>query len=770
MTLSDLPAGHTGVITAVSGANDALRRHLLAMGLTPGARVTFVKAAPLGDPLQFRVRGYLLTLRRADAGAIGIAPHLPPRRAETPAAQTARLRARPAGPAIPAGAPLSLALVGNPNCGKTTLFNRLTGAHQRVGNFPGVTVDRKEGLLRGRRDVHVIDLPGMYSLSPFGGEERIARAAILKNRPDGIIHIIDATNLERSLLLTFQLSSLGIPMVIALNMMDEVRAGGGRVDVKRLEESLGIPALPISAAKNEGIDALADRAIQTARARTRPGRVDFLDGDGRGGGEAGRHLRDLRVLLEPAAARAGVPAWFAALRLSEGDEELRRRLKLTPVQHAAAKTILQRMEQDAGCERETAVAAMRFACIERICADCAAGPSDDREERLDRLLTGRFTAFPVFILLMALIFYLTFGPLGGWLSDGMAFLLSRFSDGAARGLSAAGVHPVLCSLVIDGVFAGVGSVLSFLPVITVLFLLLSLLEDSGYMARVAFIMDRPLHAIGLSGHSFVPLLLGFGCTVPAVMATRTLPRLSDRRRTVFLLPFMSCSAKLPLYALLTAAFFSRTAAAVMPALYLLGIAVGVGAAALLRSKERGTPAAFVLELPPYRLPGLKNVARLVVQKAKDFLTKAFTVIFLFTVIVWALQTFTPRFSVAARPEDSLLAACAGWFAPLFYPLGIYDWRVITALFTGVVAKESVVSTLTVLCGDLSQIGALFTPQSAAVFLVFSLLYTPCIAAIASVKREIGLRYAVRMVLFQCATAWLIAFFVRLMLSLLDFLP
>lgn len=781
MTLSDLQIGGSGTITFVESDDRALRRHILDMGLTPGTQVTVVKAAPMGDPLELTVRGYSLTLRKADAAKIGIVLS----KAEQPSPQTAARRKpvahtgigetayhpRKAGSAVPAGRPLHFALAGNQNCGKTTLFNQLTGSNQHVGNFPGVTVDRKDGVIRHHPEATVTDLPGIYSLSPYTGEELVTRRFLLEDKPDGIINIIDATNIERNLLLTLQLIELDIPMVIALNMMDEVRAGGGTIQINGLEAALGIPVIPISAAKNEGVSELAAHAVNVARFREKPGRMDFCDKNAGGNmGAVHRCIHAVVHLIEDHALRADIPVRFAASKIVEGDERILAALKLDKNETEAVEHIVSQMETECGKDREAALADMRFSFIEKLCADWVVKPQESREHKrsrqIDKILTGRFTAIPTFIGIMALVFYLTFGPLGGTLSALMECGIDRLTQLCDHLLTLWGVNTVVRSLLIDGIFAGVGSVLSFLPVIVVLFFFLSILEDSGYMARVAFIMDRPLRKFGLSGRSFVPMLIGFGCSVPAIMATRTLPSARDRRMTVFLTPFMSCSAKLPIYALFTAAFFPQHKVLVMIGLYLVGIVVGILFALLMKSTAfKGEPVPFVMELPNYRIPSAKSVFKLICEKAKDFLTKAFTIIFLASIIIWFLQSFDARLNTVADPENSLLARIGGAIAPLFAPLGLSDWRISTALITGFTAKESVVSTLTVLLGSTDALPTLFTPLTALTFLVFSLLYTPCVAAIAAVKRELGRRYAAAVVFLQCAVAWVVAFAVHAVGSL-----
>ena len=775
VTLDKLPVGKCARITSVDGGEISLRKHILDMGLTPGTEVTLVKTAPMGDPIELRVRGYELTLRKADAAKIGISDVGDP--SEKPLLKQKEpshiphpgvgeeKRKRAAGGVIPEGAPLKFALAGNQNCGKTTLFNQLTGANQHVGNFPGVTVDRKDGAMRKHKEAVVTDLPGIYSLSPYTGEELVTREFLLKEKPDGIINILDATNIERNLYLTMQLVTLDIPMVLALNMMDEVRANGGTIDVNALEAELGIPVVPISAAKNEGIEELIEHAIHVARYREVPFDVDFCSSSGEDGGAVHRCIHGVSHLIEDHAAAARIPLRFAATKLVEGDDLIIDALGLSENEREMAGHIVRQMEEESGLDAMAALADMRFRYIGRLCEETVVKPHESRErrrsEKADKFLTGKYTALPAFILIMGLVFYLTFGLFGKYLSDWMELGIGWLTDKASAGLLHYGINPVVHSLIIDGIFAGVGSVLSFLPTIVVLFFFLSILEDTGYMARVAFVMDKPLRKIGLSGRSFVPMLIGFGCSVPAIMATRTLPSDRDRKMTIMLTPFMSCSAKIPVYGMLCAAFFPRAAAFVMIALYVIGIAIALLAAFIFKKTAfKGEPVPFVMELPNYRLPGLKNVAQLLWEKARDFLERAFTVIFLATIIIWFLQNFDFQLSLTADPQESILAWIASGIAPLFAPLGFGDWRVSTALITGFMAKESVVSTLTILYGSSAALGTALSPAAAAPLLVFCLLYTPCIAAVASVKREMGGRWATVMVVNQCVVAWLAALVVR----------
>lgn len=775
-TLDAVEQGKEAIIASVDCAEPALRKHILDMGLTPGTEVTFVKCAPMGDPMEVRLRGYELTLRKEDAACIavrdvhdahGLRRENPePRDTAHPGkGESQSFRPRAQGRAKPDGAPLSFALAGNQNCGKTTLFNQLTGSNQHVGNFPGVTVTRKDGVIRGHANATVVDLPGIYSLSPYTGEEVVTREFLLDAKPDGIIDIVDATNIERNLYLTLQLMDLDIPMVLALNMMDEMAANGATVDVNGLEAALGIPVVPISAAKGEGIDELVDHALHVARFAERPGRQDFCRPDAPDGGALHRCIHGISELIEDHAVRMGVPVRFAATKLVEGDALVCDALQLDDNERRAIERIVAQMERKGGADRMAALADMRFRFIEDVCDATVVKPSVSREHRrsmaADRVLTGRFTALPVFVAIMGLVFWLTFGVVGAVLQDWMDVAVGWATDLADAGLSAWGVNEVVHSLVIDGAFAGVGSVLSFLPIIVVLFFFLSLLEDSGYMARVAFVMDKLLRKLGLSGRSFVPMLIGFGCSVPAIMATRTLPSEHDRKMTVMLTPFMSCSAKLPIYALFTAAFFPDHAVPVMITLYLMGMAAGVLTALVLkRTAFKGDPVPFVMELPNYRLPSPGNMGRLVWDKAKDFMTRAFTIIFLASVAIWFLQTFDVRLNVVDDSADSLLALLGGLIAPALAPLGFGDWQASTALVTGFVAKESVVSTLTVLLGSASAVTNLFTPLTAFVFLTFALLYTPCVAAIAAVRNELGGKTAVAVVLMQCGVAWVVAFLVH----------
>ena len=786
MTMDELKPGQSAYISSVGGSG-ALRHHLLDMGLTPQTEITLQKVAPMGDPVQFQLRGYELTLRLEEARKVTVDQvHTKPVRASVVGARRNSSTPHPGvgelvkasgyhtvhdGAAIPKGSPLTFALAGNQNCGKTTLFNQLTGSNQHVGNFPGVTVDRKDGTIRSHPEATVTDLPGIYSLSPYSNEEIVTRDFLLNTHPSGIINIVDASNIERNLYLTMQLMELGIPMVLALNMMDEVRANGGSILVNELEQILGIPVVPVSAAKNEGIDELIDHAIHVARYREVPVRVDFCPESRDSTDKVGavhRCIHAASMLLAPDIQAAGLPVRFSTTKLVENDELIGQKVNIPDEKKHAFDHLVNIMEQETGMDREAALANMRFTFLQHLCEKTVVRPRESREHRrsmqIDRLLTGKYTAIPCFIGIMAIVFLMTFSLIGAWLSDLMSMGVEFVIDWIAKGLEYLEVNPVVQSLVVDGVCAGVGSVLSFLPTIVTLFFFLSILEDTGYMARVAFVMDRPLRKLGLSGRSFVPMLVGFGCSVPAIMATRTLSSERDRKMTILLTPFMSCSAKLPIYTMMIGAFFpAQYRVLAMIGLYVFGILCGMLYALLLKiTKFRGEPVPFVMELPNYRLPSAKSVGQLIWEKAKDFIQKAFTVIFAASIIVWILQNFDVRLNIVESPEDSLLALLGGFVAPIFAPLGFGDWRASTALLTGFTAKESVVSTLTLLLGgDTSQITTLFTPFTAAVFLVFVLLYTPCVAAIATVKRELGsARAAAATVLIQCAIAWVMAFLVR----------
>ena len=773
MTLKELQIGKSAVVDTVGGSG-ALRQHFLDMGLIPGAEVTLVKLAPMGDPMELRIHGYELTLRLDDAAQIGITPtEKAPAMSAAPAddkmvdhpglGEGGKYHIKKGENPLPEGKTLTFALAGNQNCGKTTLFNQLTGSNQHVGNFPGVTVDRKSGAIKGHPETEVTDLPGIYSMSPYSSEEIVTRQFIIGEKPTGIINIVDATNIERNLYLTMQLMELDTPMVLALNMMDEVRGNGGTVRINKMEAMLGIPVIPISAAKNEGVDELVDHAVHVAKYQERPGRMDFCSEDDHGGA-VHRCIHGIIHLIEDHAKAAGIPVRFAATKLVEGDQRIEEALKLDQNEKEMIEHIIVQMEQERGLDRAAAIADMRFSFIQELVAKTVVKPHESKEQlrsnRIDKFLTGKYTAIPAFIAIMGLVFFLTFNVIGLFFQNLMETGIDALTGIVDTALTNWNVNAAVHSLVIDGIFTGVGSVLSFLPIIVVLFFFLSMLEDTGYMARVAFVMDKLLRRIGLSGRSIVPMLIGFGCTVPGVMASRTLPSERDRKMTILLTPFMSCSAKLPIYTMMIGAFFpAQYRVLAMIGLYVFGILCGMLYALLLKiTKFRGEPVPFVMELPNYRLPSAKSVGQLIWEKAKDFIQKAFTVIFAASIIVWILQNFDVRLNIVESPEDSLLALLGGFVAPIFAPLGFGDWRASTALLTGFTAKESVVSTLTLLLGgDTSQITTLFTPFTAAVFLVFVLLYTPCVAAIATVKRELA---AAATVLIQCAIAWVMAFLVR----------
>ena len=772
MTLKDLPIGKTATIRSVGGEG-ALRQHFLDMGLIPKGDVTMVKYAPMGDPMELRIHSYELTLRLADADKIEIEnvrdagekrdaskknnshsiPH-------PGLGEGGKFHFKETENPLPDSEMLTFALAGNQNCGKTTLFNQLTGSSQHVGNFPGVTVDRKDGSIRGKSNTLVTDLPGIYSMSPYSSEEIVTRNFVLNEHPRGIINIVDATNIERNLYLTMQLMELDIPMVLALNMMDEVRENGGSIVINRMEEMLGIPVVPISAAKNEGIDELVAHALHVAKYQEKPEKIDFCDADD-DGGAVHRCLHAIMHLIEDHAQEAGIPVRFAAAKLAEGDQLILEKLKLDQNEKEMLEHIVKQMESERGLDRAAAIAHMRFDFIEKICDETVIKPKESKEHirstKIDRILTGKYTAIPCFVGIMALVFYLTFGVIGEFLSGILDMGIEALGGAIDQLMAAAHVNSVLHSLVMDGIFNGVGSVLSFLPVIVTLFFFLSLLEDSGYMARVAFVMDKLLRKIGLSGRSIVPMLIGFGCTVPGVMASRTLPSERDRRMTILLTPFMSCSAKLPIYAFFTAAFFPQHGALVMIGLYLFGIIMGIIMALIFKKTAfKGEAVPFVMELPNYRMPGAGNVLHLLWDKAKDFLQRAFTVIFLATIAIWFLQNFDTGLNMVSDSHNSILALAAGWLAPLFAPVGFGDWRIVTALISGFMAKESVVSSLTVLFGSTEALHSILSMAGAASLLVFCLLYTPCVAAIASVKRELGGKWAVAMVIGQCVLAWIAA--------------
>lgn len=769
MTLKELEVGKSAVIRRVGGEG-ALRQHFLDMGMIPGAEVTVIKLAPMGDPMEVQVHGYELTLRLAEAQQIDIQPigrrsrsHTFKDRAKDQdhpgLGENGKFHSKANEHPLPDGTVLTYALVGNQNCGKTTLFNQLTGAKQHVGNFPGVTVDRKSGAIRGYPNTEVTDLPGIYSMSPFSSEEIVSRNFVLQDKPTAIINIVDATNIERNLYLSMQLLEMGIPMVIALNMMDELVGNRGSIDVNTMEAMLGVPIIPISAAKNEGVDELIRHAVHVAKQQEPPLKQDFCDKDDHGGA-VHRCIHAVIHLIEDHAALAGLPVRFAATKAIEGDALILQQLQLDRNEQEMLEHIVRQMETERGLDRSAAIADMRFDFIERLCAQTVIRPQESKErirsEKIDRILTGRYTAIPCFIGIMVLVFYLTFNVIGGGLQKLLELGIDRLSALTDTALTQLHVNPVIHSLVIDGIFTGVGSVLSFLPIIVTLFFFLSLMEDSGYIARVAFVMDKLLRRIGLSGKSIVPMLIGFGCTVPAVMATRTLTSERDRKMTILLTPFMSCTAKLPIYSFFVSVFFPGKGGLIMSGLYLLGILVGIGAAFLYKDTLfRGEPIPFVMELPNYRLPSVKNVAQLLWEKAKDFLQRAFSVILIATVVVWFLQSFDLQLNMVSDSADSILARISGILVPLFAPLGLGDWRICTALISGFMAKESVVSTLEVLFGG--TIGSILSPLSAGSLLVFSLLYTPCVAAVASVRRELGGKWAAGLALWQCLIAWVVAF-------------
>ena len=774
MTLRDLPIGKTATIRSVGGEG-ALRQHFLDMGLIPKGDVTMVKYAPMGDPMELRIHSYELTLRLADAEKIEIenirdtSEEIVTRNRENiphpGLGEGGKYHQKETEHPLPDDTPLTFALAGNQNCGKTTLFNQLTGSNQHVGNFPGVTVDRKDGAIRGKANTLVTDLPGIYSMSPYTSEEIVTRNFVLNEHPKGIINIVDATNIERNLYLTMQLMELDIPMVLALNMMDEVRENGGSIHVNQMEEMLGIPVVPISAAKNEGIDELISHALHVAKYQEKPTEIDYCDAND-DGGAVHRCLHAIMHLIEDHAAEAGIPVRFAASKLAEGDSLILDSLHLDQNEKEMLEHIIVQMENERGLDRAAAIAHMRFDFIQKICDETVIKPKESKEHlrsvAIDKILTGKYTAIPCFIGIMGLVFFLTFGVIGAFLSDLLDLGITSLGNLVDGLMTSWNVNQALHSLVIDGIFNGVGSVLSFLPIIVTLFFFLSLLEDSGYMARVAFVMDKLLRKIGLSGRSIVPMLIGFGCTVPGVMASRTLPSERDRKMTILLTPFMSCSAKLPIYAFFAAAFFPEHGALVMIALYFGGILMGILMALLMgHTMFSGEAVPFVMELPNYRLPGAKNVGHLLWDKAKDFLQRAFTVIFLATMVIWFLQSFNLHLNMVSDSRDSILAMVAGVIAPLFAPMGLADWRISTALITGFLAKESVVSTLSILFGSTATLTSGITPLSAASLLVFCLLYTPCVAAIASIKRELGGKWAVGVVIIQCIIAWIAAFLVYL---------
>lgn len=781
MTLDELKIGQSAIITKVGG-DGALRQHFLDMGVIPGSELTLVKFAPMGDPMQLLIHGYELTLRKDDAAKIDIdiCPTCEGGETHQPAEQSSARTEHPGlgeegryhteseeNPA-PITGKITFALVGNQNCGKTTLFNALTGSNQHVGNFPGVTVDRKSGVIKGHPDTEVVDLPGIYSLSPYTSEEIVSRQFIFNSKPQGIINIVDATNIERNLYLTMQLMELGIPMVLALNMMDEVRNNGGTIDINELETSLGIPVVPISAAKNEGVEELVDHAIHVARYQEGPRRADFCSPTDHGGA-VHRCIHAVIHLIEDHAQAAGIPLRFAACKVVEGDARVIEALHLTDNERDTIDHILKQLEAERCLDPAASMADMRYSYIKRICGRSVVKPVESvehkRSRRIDEVLTGRWTAIPAFLLFMCLMFWLTFDVIGGtmqeWLDEGIQWITAQ-TDALLQSWN---VSDVVHALIIDGVFSGVGAVVSFIPIILTLFFFLSILEDSGYMARIAFVTDKSLRRIGLSGRSIVPLLMGFGCSVPSVMASRTLPSARDRQLTVMLTPFMSCTAKLPIYAFFTQLFFPDNGALVMISLYLLGILMAIIVALVLKNTiYRGEPVPFVMELPNYRIPTAVSVLRLIWDKGKDFMQRAFSVIFIATIVVWFLQSFDFHLSLVADPQNSILASVASVISSIFEPLGFADWRITTSLISGFMAKESVVSTLTVLFGSGVSISSVLGVASAYALLVFCLLYTPCVATIATVRHELGNRHAWAMVVWQCVVAWLVAFAVKLLLE------
>ncbi len=778
MNLSELAPGDSACIATVGGEG-ALRQHLLDMGVIPGAELSVVKLAPLGDPMEVRIHGYELTMRLAEAAQVGVVPieepsvsvvsegtHAQPRKSQHPGlGEGGKFHPKGSGDPLPQDTMLTFALVGNQNSGKTTLFNQLTGSNQHVGNFPGVTVDRKDGPIRGHANTCVVDLPGIYSMSPYSPEELVSRNYVINEHPQGIIDIVDATNIERNLYLTMQLLEMGVPMVVALNMMDEVTGNGGSIDVNAMEAQLGVPVVPISAAHNEGVAELVSHALHVAHYQERPLRQDFCDANDHGGA-VHRALHAVSHLIEDHAARTGLPVRFAASKLLEGDELIAAQLELDENERETLEHIAVQMEHERGLDRSAAIADMRFAFIRRVCDQCVTKPQESREHvrssRIDQILTGRFTAIPVFVAIMGAVFYLTFNVIGAWLQDLLAAGIESLAGAVEQMMTSAGVSEVVKGLVMGGIFEGVGSVLSFLPVIVTMFFFLSLLEDSGYLARVAFFMDKLLRRIGLSGRSIVALLIGFGCTVPAVMSTRTLPSERDRKMTILLTPFMSCTAKLPIYGFFVQAFFPAYSGLIMTGLYLLGIVCGILIALLFKSTLfKGEAVPFVMELPNYRLPRLRNVLQLLWDKAKDFLQRAFSVILIATIVVWLLSNFDFGLNMVSDTHTSMLATISTFVAPIFKPLGMADWRIVTSLVSGFMAKESVVSVMEVLFKSTGGVAAALTPLTAASMLAFSLLYTPCVAAIASIRRELGSKWAVNVVIWQCIIAWVVALVVRL---------
>lgn len=774
MTLKDLEVGKSAVILSIGGEG-ALRQHFLDMGLIPGAKITLVKYAPMGDPMELLIHGYELTLRLADAEKVEIKEleiieqetKTVHRRKTIPhpgLGESGKFHQKENENPLPEDETITFALAGNQNCGKTTLFNRLTGSSQHVGNFPGVTVDRKDGVIKGYPNTLITDLPGIYSMSPYSSEEIVTRKFILDEKPKGIINIVDASNIERNLYLTMQLMELDIPMVVALNMMDEVRDNGGSIRVNEMEEFLGIPVVPISAINNEGIDELVEHAVHIAKYQEKPERRDFCESNS-DGSAVHRCIHGIMHLIEDHAKRAGIPIRFAASKVVEGDHRILDRLNLEENEKEMLEHIIIQMEKERGLDRAAAIADMRFRFINKLSSETVVKPKESKEharsKKIDKILTGKYTAIPSFIGIMALIFWLTFNVIGAWMQNLLEICIEYLTNITDVFLTNMNVSDVLHTLIIDGIFTGVGSVLSFLPIIVTLFFFLSMLEDSGYMARVAFVMDKPLRKIGLSGRSIVPMLIGFGCTVPGVMASRTLSSERDRKMTILLTPFMSCSAKLPIYGFFTAAFFPKYSGLIMVMLYFGGIIVGIIAAVIMKSSMfKGEAVPFVMELPNYRMPAMENVLQLLWDKAKDFLQRAFTVIFLASIAIWFLQTFDMHFAMVEDSHNSILAVIAGAITPILKPLGLGDWRISTALITGFMAKESVVSTLSVLLPTKDLLYGILTPLSTAALLVFCLLYTPCVAAIAAVKRELGAKWAIYVVIGQCMIAWLAAFIVR----------
>ncbi len=772
MTLKELKTGESAVITSVGGEG-ALRQHFLDMGVIPGAEVTVVKLAPMGDPMELQVHGYELTLRLADAEQIGIDPikersnrhsridRICPK-AHPGLGEDGKYHDKNDGAPLPEGTKITYALVGNQNCGKTTLFNQLTGANQHVGNFPGVTVDRKDGSIKGFPNTMVTDLPGIYSMSPYSSEEIVSRNFVLEEKPKAIINIVDATNIERNLYLTMQLLEMNVPMVVALNMMDEVTGNNGAIDINGMEDMLGVPVVPISAAKNEGVHELIEHALHIAEYQERPRKQDFCSKVNHGGA-IHRAIHTVESIIEDHAEKAGLPLQFAATKTIEGDELIAEQLKLDQNEKEMIEHTVVQMEHEGGMDRSAAIADMRFDFIEYVCERTVQKPQQSRErirsEKIDRVLTGKWTAIPCFILIMGAVFVLPFNVIGAFLQELLAAGIDALAGIADSWMTSSNVNTALHGLVIDGIFGGVGSVLSFLPVVVTLFFFLSIMEDSGYVARVAFFMDKLLRKIGLSGRSIVPMLIGFGCTVPAVMSTRTLPSKRDRKMTILLTPFMSCTAKLPIYAFFVSAFFPNNGGLIMTGLYMLGIVVGILIAFLFKGTLfKGEAVPFVMELPNYRMPGIKNVVQLLWEKAKDFLSKAFTIILIATIAVWFLQSFDTHFNIVSDSSESLMAMISGWLVPIFAPIGLGDWRIVTSLISGFMAKESVVSTMEILFGN--SIQTVLTNTAAVTMLVFSLLYTPCVASIASIRRELGAKWAVGVVIWQCAVAWIVAFIAR----------